>query len=93
MSMSLLTGTLRVECTSELKEEIRKSGKAACVLVMDEIKNMGHVVDVWAPNDKEIDIIVEIDARTIESVEKLTAEIRQLEGVSKIVQRISADIG
>ncbi len=90
--MSLLTGVLRVQCTTELKEEIRNNGKAACVLIMDEIKNMDNVVDVWASKDKLVDIIVETNATDKKDIDGLIERLHKLEGVFKIIPKISVDI-
>ena len=90
--MSLLTGVLKVQCNTELKEEIRKSGKAACVLMMDEIKNMDNVVDVWDPKDKLVDIIVETNAESKDSINNLISKIHELEGVFQITPKISIDV-
>ena len=90
--MSLLTGILRVQCTTELKEEIRQNGKAACVLIIDEIKNMTHVVDVWSTKDKLIDLIVETNAETKRDIDSLINKIHELEEVFQIIPRISIDV-
>ena len=90
--MSVLTGALKVECTDDLKKDIRNSGKAACVLLMDEIKSLDNVVDVWAPKDKRFDIIVEIDATAQSRVKELISNIEKLQGVFKIIPNISIDI-
>ncbi len=90
--MSVLTGVLKVQCTDEIKEDIRNSGKAACVLLMDEIKNLDNVVDVWAPKDRRFDIVVEIDATVQSRVKELISNIEKLQGVFKITPDISIDV-
>lgn len=90
--MSVLTGVLKVQCTDEIKEDIRNSGKAACVLLMDEIKNLDNVIDVWAPKDKRFDIVVEIDATIQSRVKELISKIEKLQGIFKIIPNISIDV-
>ena len=90
--MSCLTGVLKVQCTNDVKEAIRKIGGTACILIMDEIKNMDHVIDVWSPKHKRVDIIIEIDADNLPDIDNLEKNISQLEGVYQVAKDISSEI-
>jgi len=91
-NMSLLTGILKIQCTNDLKEEIRKSGKSACILMMDEIKHMDNVADAWHPKDDKIDIIVEVDVPDRAAADGLKSRIAGLDGVYEVYQDVSAEL-
>jgi len=79
--MEKLSGTIRVECTPKLKSEIKKSGTEGCFLVMDEIRSINGVVDVWAVDDQKLDLVVEIAVDTYEQGKEIASKIKNIDGV------------
>lgn len=83
---------MKVQCTCDPKVEIRKNGKSACVLIMDGIRRMDNVVDVWDPNDGRIDMIIEVDVPDRTAADRLRSRIAGLDGVYEVHPNISAEL-
>ena len=86
-----IPGTIKVECTQLLKQEMKKGGVEGCVLILDEIKDMDNVADVWFADDKKTDIVVEISINDVAEAEALTTKIKALAGVENVQLRVAVE--
>jgi hypothetical protein len=82
--MGKIPGSIRVECTPILRNELKDFGSERCILIHDEIKAMPGVRDVWFPEEKTIDIIVELDVASPEQAEEIENKIKEIEGVQNV---------
>lgn len=83
---SLLTGIMNVQCTYDLKGEIGKNGKSACVPITDEIRRMDDAADVWHPRDGRTDMIVEVDVPDRAAADRPGSAIAGLDGSARCIR-------
>lgn len=86
-----LPGIVKIQCTPDLKQEMKKGGVEGCVLILDEVKNMKGVSEAWFADSKNTDIIVEIHVNDYEQAEEITNAIKSLAGVESVTLRIAVE--
>lgn len=87
-----LPGTIKVECTPQLKLEIKNSGITGCFFVMDEIRNISGVVDVWPADDQKIDLVVEVEVDTYDQGKEIENQISKIDGVKEAHAYLAVEV-
>lgn len=86
-----LYGTILVQYSKELREELEDAGTKKCNVSLEEIKVLSGVDDTWFTESDDADIIIRIKVNTPEDAKKLEAKISSLDELVNVRLRLAVE--
>lgn len=86
-----LHGTILVQYTNELREDLKNAGTNNCVLSLEQIKNIPKVEDAWFTHDKETDIIVRINVKNTAEADEIKNTITAMDDIINVRLRLEIE--
>lgn len=91
MSEMNLHGTILVQYTKELGEDLKTAGTNNCVLSLEQIKNIPQVEDAWFTRDAETNIIVRINVKDTAEADEIKNTIAAMDDIMNVRLRVEID--
>lgn len=86
-----LYGTILVQYSKELREELKDAGTNKCRISLEEIKAFPEVEDIWFTKSPDADIVIRIKVQNPNIAEKLKEKINSLDDIENVRLRLAIE--